>query len=110
MTEVGNKAPGEVGRGAADKAVLAACARHRLLAHQRHHLRDVDRGTLRAAGCHDEGGVVRLQAAHAQLPRTVPHLVEHALHQMLHTPRPRFGELPTVAPRSLQHSHHCTGT
>lgn len=49
------------------EAVEGALAAHRLLAHARHHLRNVDGAALAAALAHDERAVVAVQRVHAHL-------------------------------------------
>ena len=71
--------------GAPSKAVGRPLAADGLLADAGHHLREVDRRALGAAGGHRERGVAALQRAHAELAGGVAHAVEDALHAVLHT-------------------------
>lgn len=52
------------------EAIGDTLATHRLLAHARNHLSNVDGGPLAATLTHDEGGVVPVQRLHTQLQAT----------------------------------------
>jgi hypothetical protein len=120
-------APREVRDGAPLKAITGPLAADGLLADARHHLRDVDGRALGAAGGHGERGVAAVQRAHAHLARRVAHLVQHALHAMLHHSesgvklpcsthvqmaclrhvKPRVGCSLCIAACALQHIQEC---